>query len=619
VIPGVSPTATPAALGLKHQDAADYRIPTRCDGGGNQTATSTASIVTNNFQVTVGDDVFIVMVSGGGKTFSTATDTLGNTWTLDATLANGVSQATALFHSTITVAGTTAMTAVVSGATPNKTWDVYKVPAGVLAANPLDQTSTASGSTNSVTATTTGTLAQAQELALLAVGWVETASAVFVPDVNVWQKLDQQESNSARAGGLAAYITASTAGVAATASLVTPAAPAWSALLATYKIAQPAAPPVTPLNPTFVLDQAAFTRRRTLDQSRRTLVIASDVQLAAATAGQAAPIATPLIEPVVIKATQAQRARRGGRVTQNLWPGYQWAGLAPVTPLVEPQVVSQTTKTAERRSPERRTLVIANRWPGYQWVGLPPVNPLPKVVVQDQAALWQELREHRRSLVIQPAVQLAAATAGVIPPPITPTKSIIVGQAVQRGQAEQNRERRTHVIQNRWPGYQWVGLPPVVPLPKTVVQDQAALWQELREHRRGEVIQPGVQLAAASSTAPPVTPLPRCIVVQARPAAKQRRVGHVITGRAVMMPTVVPARPNIVHTTITRPRRRGGAQWAQGQRFVPTGITPTLITTPATGYVSAGDTGPPVAGSSGRPGVGDTGTIKAGLSGQVRI
>jgi hypothetical protein len=293
-------------------------------------------------------------------------------------------------------------------------------------------------------------------------------------------------------------------------------------------------------------------------------------------------VVTPPRALVVSQTPQSGERRapdRRAAIISSRWPGYQWAGLPPVTPLVEPAVVSQATKTAERRSPERHTNVIANRWPGYQWAALPPVNPLPRVVVQDQAALWQGVRGHRRSEVIAPGVQLAAAIAGVIPPTITPTKSIVVSQALQRGQVEQNRERRTHVVQNRWPGYQWVGLPPVFPLPRAVVQDQAALWREPFQQRRGRVIQ----------------------------------------GRAAIIPIVVPARPNVVHATVTRPRRRGAAQWSQVQRFVPTGTTPTLITTPATGYVSTGDTGIPASGSSGPPGAGDTGTVSAGLSGQVRI
>jgi hypothetical protein len=263
-----------------------------------------------------------------------------------------------------------------------------------------------------------------------------------------------------------------------------------------------------------------------------------------------------------------RRQQHHGSVVQNRWSGYQWVGLPPVLPLPKQLVVDDAWQVNSRRSPARRARVIQSRWPGYQWVGLPPVAPLPHAVVQDQAAVWQARLEHRRGSVIQPAVQLAAAS-GTTPPPFSG------------------------------------------PLPRQVVVMRPATP---RSARRGSVIQP----RSAQSPTPP----PRSVtIIDLCPGTGQRRQrsGHVIIGRPGTSPVTAP-RPNLIHTLSRRRARGGVVVESQVQRFVPTGVQPTtLITTPATGYVSVGDHAPPASGSSGQTGVGDVGTVTCGLSGQVRI
>jgi hypothetical protein len=369
-----------------------------------------------------------------------------------------------------------------------------------------------------------------------------------------------------------------------------------------YPLADPPNPRPLTQRLVQVLDQAPFFIASRYGSQRRGLILEPAVQLAAASA-PAAPTVTPLPKQTVIQASTRGTLQNRTR-NSNVYIGRTSADDVVVTP---------------------RPIGV---------VGRPTL-----------------LRVRRWSHVIAPPVQLAAASVPAAPT-VTPPRPIII----QAGQPRQRRHAAS--VQNRWPGYQWVGLPPISPLPKQVVQDQAALETARLERRRGAIIAPPVQLSAASgSTPPPFTgPFPRPVVITMRPATprqarsghiiqartltaptapprptivdlcpatttRRQRGGHVIVGRPVALPGIRP-RPSVIQRATTRRQRRGGV-WVEGPQMAVFGSAApppsTLITTPLTGYVSVGDSGIVAGGDTGRPGAGDTGFVKTGDTGFPHI
>jgi hypothetical protein len=74
--------------------------------------------------------------------------------------------------------------------------------------------------------------------------------------------------------------------------------------------------------------------------------------------GQVVTPRPPQLPVSLVRSTSGRRHVDGG-VVQSRWPGYQWAGLAPITPLVEPHVQALVAPGEERR--HVRGAVVAPR------------------------------------------------------------------------------------------------------------------------------------------------------------------------------------------------------------------------------------------------------------------
>jgi hypothetical protein len=230
---------------------------------------------------------------------------------------------------------------------------------------------------------------------------------------------------------------------------------------------------------------------------------------------------TPLIQPIVIRSLPRPARTRQARIIQSR------TIVAPAGPVVTPLIQPVVLKAPSQKK-SRKTQIVTNRWPGYQWVGLPPVAPLiqPKVVL----AAPRPDRARRATHIIQ--------TRPIVVPVVVTVTPLVQPVIVASKQPKQ--DRRTSVIQNRWPGYQWVGLPPVPP----PVQPKVLLVPSPKQDRRTRIITnrwPGYQWVGL----PPVNPLVEPIIIKA-PNPRQDRRTRIIQLRAQPQGVVTPIRPTII-------------------------------------------------------------------------
>lgn len=120
-----------------------------------------------------------------------------------------------------------------------------------------------------------------------------------------------------------------------------------------------------------------------------------------------------------------------------------------------------------------------------QEVSGPPLSSRVTVVADSTATLGNRAQrgEQRRQHVYLPQRQiLAVSQAPAAPRLIEPQVASLVDEVAAR------RRIQSRVVASRWPGYQWVGLPPVLPLIEPRIVDQAPFPAERRAHTRGAVI-----------------------------------------------------------------------------------------------------------------------------------
>ena len=205
-----------------------------------------------------------------------------------------------------------------------------------------------------------------------------------------------------------------------------------------------------------------------------------------------------------------------------------------------------------------------------------PVLRTTPVVVCDSAAVWHnriQRSEGRRTHVYAPRpAALAVTVAG-------PTVTRLVQPTVQDQAALYWLRQQHHgsIIQNRWSGYQWVGLPPVPPLIEPHVQRINEATTE-RRHTHGSVIEP--RPAATGVTITPTKSVVQSLIDETAP---RRHPGRVVAprwqayqwaGLPPVSPLVEPHVQSILDETTPRRHTHGSVIAPAMQLAAASGTTP---------------------------------------------
>lgn len=213
-------------------------------GGYGSTASGTSTIpVDLTADINVGDAAWAIFDCSGGRVFNSVTDSQGQTWDIDATVSNGTlanlciaSLASSAYH---LVAGVDTVTANLDGSTARRMGVLAKLSSGGPHSG-LDQTATNTGQDpTGATVGPTSTLAQADEIALVGVGFSSGSSGDSMNADAGYTLLDNETadlSTNHKYLGVEWLETASTSGVSAAPTWTTTTNPWYSAAIATYKL-----------------------------------------------------------------------------------------------------------------------------------------------------------------------------------------------------------------------------------------------------------------------------------------------------------------------------------------------------------------------------------------------
>jgi len=319
-------------------------------------------------------------------------------------------------------------------------------------------------------------------------------------------------------------------------------------------------------------------------------IILGGLQLAASVV--AAPTGLPPQTVHVVQSHYPQRIH-GGRDADVTLPQRQ-ALAVTITP---PRTVTIIDTSAPRR--QRSGRVIAPR-PAALAAFTPYQGPLRTTLLVEASTPRRRLR----SVVIGPQRQaLAAAVQAAF---VAPPKTTSIVEA-----ASPRRQRRSLVIGPQRQSLAAVTQAVFVAPPRPVVVQART---PLQRRRGGAVIAP-------HPFAVIVTP-PRTVTVVDSAALQRRRprTGRVIVPRPVIVTGNPPRTVTVVDQAAFRPRRhRRSRIILPSARPTTAAVTPTLITTPATGYVTVGDTSSTSVGDTGLVAVGSTGSALVGDTGIPRF
>lgn len=191
--------------------------------------------------VAVGNYIIIHCANASVAATSCA-DSQGNTYSLDAS-GPAVDPRVHLFSAKVTTALNNGDTiTVTSGSSSGRTFRAVEY-SGLDPSSRFDTSAGGSGSSAAADSTTTGTLAQADNLIVAVVGHVATTTNYAWETLSpVWNDLGTSVSTGTVRTGHAAYrVVSSTSGVAAKATWTT--SRAWAALVGVYKAAPDSVPP----------------------------------------------------------------------------------------------------------------------------------------------------------------------------------------------------------------------------------------------------------------------------------------------------------------------------------------------------------------------------------------
>lgn len=237
--------------------------PVKIGGGFSTTSGQTTIVCSLTTSANAGDDVW-VFHSCRTQIETSIADTQSNTWSLDVKQNAGTDDHVGVAHSTLTTgltAGTDTITITLNGTTTRTTYTVAKVVSGGMASSPFDTSAVATGSTSSVSVGPTATLAQANELAFLAVAVNEAASGESITGGGSLTQLDTQSANAGSAF-LLCWVgwqtTTVNSALTLTASVNTTPTQ-WAGFISTYKIASGGTTTTPLIQPMIISNQSVQT------------------------------------------------------------------------------------------------------------------------------------------------------------------------------------------------------------------------------------------------------------------------------------------------------------------------------------------------------------------------
>jgi len=211
------------------------------------TFSNAATVLNKAYTSSLGASHLLIAVAGCFSTFcsTAAVTSTNNSWTKDLSVNHGLE--VSIYHSCSSVSGADTVTLTSSGSSFEMHLHIYEV-SGILTSSCPDQngTATPNGGTT-FTATTSGSVSQANELLFGAVSTNTTASAIV--GTGNWTTLEMTNSTSYGLGTLTSSDVSGLSGTQSVTASVAVAPTFWSGAIITFKASAAAAAPspVTPI------------------------------------------------------------------------------------------------------------------------------------------------------------------------------------------------------------------------------------------------------------------------------------------------------------------------------------------------------------------------------------